>query len=308
VPAGITEILLPATAPPREGETIFYRPALLGRAKVHYVAAKEGVDVWLDRTLLLPLDADEVSWDGADDLGTAPQPDREPPAGAAFGPLPAAAAQPKSYAEWGRRFAESLYRTSTLELRAAPSVGLTARPGETEGEFVVRVREAVRERRDGAVEELRKKFAARIDASEGRERRAEERVARERSQASQQAMQAAISVGATVFGALFGRKTFSASSVGRATTAARGMSRTMREREDVGSAEGALEGARSKRAELEADLQREIDAITAAADPDRVTIATSQVKPRKADIVVEGVALCWVPSWAGPAGASRPAR
>ena len=57
-------------------------------------------------------------------------------------------------------------------------------------------------------------------------------MARESEQVSQQRLQTAISMGATLVGALFGRKSMSAS-IGRATTTARGVGRTMREREDV---------------------------------------------------------------------------
>ena len=71
---------------------------------------------------------------------------------------------------------------------------------------------------------------------EDRIRRAEERVAREQSQFQQQSVQTAISMGATVLGALFGRKLASAGTIGRATTAARGAGRAMREHEDVATA------------------------------------------------------------------------
>ena len=307
-PAGIKEAFLRATVPGQAGETIAYRPALLGRSKVHYIAAKERVDVWAERALLVSLDGDDVSWDGAEALEGAPEISTEPASGGAFDPLPAAAARAASYAAWGRGLAETLYRTAALELKSAPSLSLVAAPTEAEGDFAVRVRQALRERRDAAIEALRKKYAAKLETAEGQERRAEERVAREQSQASQQVMQTAISVGATVLGALFGRKTFSASNVGRATTAARGVSRTLRERGDIGTAEGSLESVKAKRAELEAELRKEIDALTAAGDPENLPLATVSVKPRKSDIVVEGVVLCWVPYWAGPGGSVRPAR
>jgi hypothetical protein len=307
-PSGIKEAFLRATLPAQAGETVAYRPALLGRSKVHYVAAKERVDVWADRALLVSLDGDEVSWDGAEALDGAPDLSTEPASGGAFDPLPAAASRAASYAAWGRGLAETLYRTAALELKTAPSLSLVSAPTETEGDFAVRVRQALRERRDAAIGALRKKYAAKLETAEDQERRAEEKVAREQAQASQQTMQTAISVGATVLGALFGRKTFSAGNVGRATTAARGVSRTLREREDIGTAQGSLESVKAKRAELEAELQKEIDAVTAAGDPEGLPLSTVSVKPRKSDIVVEGVVLCWVPYWAGPGGASRPAR
>jgi hypothetical protein len=304
----VKEAFLRATVPAQAGEAISYQAALLGRSKVHYVAAKERVDVWADRALLASLDGEDVSWDGAETLEGVADLSAEPAAGSGFDPLPADASRAASYATWGRGLAESLYRTAALDLKSAPGVALVATPGENEGDFSVRVRQALRERRDAAIDALRKKYAAKLDAAQGQEQRAQDKLAREQSQASQQAMQTAISVGATVLGALFGRKTFSASNVGRATTAARGVSRTLRERGDIGAAEGSLESVRAKRGELEAELQKEIDGVTAAADPGAVPLSTVSIKPRKSDIVVEGVVLCWVPYWTGPGGTSRPAR
>ncbi len=49
-------------------------------------------------------------------------------------------------------------------------------------------------------------------------------------------MGAAVSIGATIFGALLGRKAVSASTLGRATTAARGMGRVGKESQDVARA------------------------------------------------------------------------
>jgi hypothetical protein len=308
VPSEVKEAFLRPSTAAQPGDTLGYRAALLGRSKVHYVAAREKVDVWRDRALLASLDEDQAFWEQAEVLETAPEIATEPAPGATFDPLPPAASRAKSYADWGRGLAEALYRTATLELRSAPSLGLVAKPGETEGDFTVRVRDALRERRDAAIDALRKKYAQKLDAASGSEHRAEDRVAREQSQASQQTMQTAISVGATLLGALFGRKTFSASNVGRATTAARGMSRTLRERGDIGAAQGSLDEARAKHAELETELRKEIDAVSEASAPERVAITSASIKPRKSDIVVEGVVLCWVPYWAGPGGASRPAR
>ena len=67
-------------------------------------------------------------------------------------------------------------------------------------------------------------------------------MARESEQSSQQKLQAAVSIGATLVGALFGRKAISVGTLGRATTAARGMSRTMKEAGDVAAGLGIGRG------------------------------------------------------------------
>jgi hypothetical protein len=132
-------------------------------------------------------------------------------------------------------------------------------------------------------------------------------VAREQAQASQQTMQTAISVGASVLGALFGRKTLSVGNIGRATTAARGVGRTLKERDDVSGASAGADAVRQKVAALEAELQDEIKDLTDAYDLEKVSVQSATIKPRKSDITVDGIALAWVPWWRGDGGA-RPAR
>ena len=97
-----------------------------------------------------------------------------------------------------------------------------SRPGETEGQFRVRLQESPRAVRDAASEKLRQKYAPRLAALQERIRRAEQAREREAEQATQAELQTAISFGATLLGAFIGRKAVSVSTVGRATTACAG--------------------------------------------------------------------------------------
>jgi hypothetical protein len=308
VPAGVKEAFVPWRGAAAAGEKLVYRPALLGIAKLHFVDAKAQVDTWGDASLLAPIADGDDLWDDAEDLGAKPELESSPDPKAAFDALPAAASQPKSYVAWSKDLAECLYRMKTLDLRRSPSLKLSAKAGESEGDFKVRVSQAAREARDAAVAALRGKYAAKLDTLTGQEQRASDRVAREQSQVQQQTIQTAISVGATVLGALFGRKTFSTSTLGRASTAARGVSRTLKEREDVGGANESLESVRARRTALEAELAAEVEKLTAVSDPAQLAIETTSVRPRKSDVTVEGVSLVWVPYWVGDGGSARPAR
>jgi hypothetical protein len=308
VPAGVKEAFIPWRGAAAPGERLVYRPSLLGTAKLHFVDAKAEVDAWADASLLAPIIDGAGLWDGAEDLGPKAELEAQPDAKGAFDVVPSAALQTKSYAAWSKDLGECLYRTKTLDLRRCAPFRLSAKNGESEGDFKVRVGQAAREARDAAIAALRQKYAAKLEAVAGREQRAADRVAREEGQVNQQTIQTAISVGATVLGALFGRKTWSTATLGRASTAARGVSRTLKEREDVGGATESLESVRARRAEIEAELQAEIQDVTAANDPERLAIETTSVRPRKSDVTVEGVSLVWVPYWVGGGGSARPAR
>ena len=64
----------------------------------------------------------------------------------------------------------------------------------------------------------------------------EQAVERESEQVTQQGLQTAISIGTTLIGVMLGRKAMTAATLGRATTAARGAGRVLKERQDVGRA------------------------------------------------------------------------
>ena len=101
-------------------------------------------------------------------------------------------------------------RAERLTLFSAPSAKLTSRAGETERDFRLRLAQAARESRDAAVEKLRASYAAKSRAARrSASQTAEEGVSREQDQASQQQTQTMVSFGATVLGALLGRKAVS---------------------------------------------------------------------------------------------------
>ncbi len=298
-PAGGERPLVPPDVPERflaaRGAPVLYRPALLGTCKLHYVDAKAGLDVWEDVAAVARLGADVPPdpWEKADlsapgglDLVKAPDP------GASFAPLPAEAARPKSYPAWSKKLADSMYRSRSLTLQRCPALGLVSKPGESDGDFRIRVDESDRERRDAGVEALRKKYAPRLATLQEQIRRAEEREARERGQYQQQSVQTAISLGATLLGAFLGRKAVSVGTLGRAATTARSATRAASEKQDIDRAAQGVEATKQRLA----DLQSQFDAETAtlAAGGDRAAIESVTVRPRKSDLAVEGVVLLWV--------------
>ncbi|HVH19247.1 MAG TPA: ATP-binding protein, partial [Myxococcota bacterium] len=108
----------------------------------------------------------------------------------------------------------------------------------------------------------------------------------------------------TLVGALFGRKLGSATNVGRATTAARGVSRAARERGDIARAEERSEDLRAELVALEAELARDTASLDAGGGDPAVT--RLEIAPRKSDLDVERVSLVWLPCAVGADGRDEP--
>ncbi|MDH4251833.1 MAG: ATP-binding protein, partial [Nitrospira sp.] len=288
-----------------EGSELVYAPMLLGSSQIRFSDSKSGIDSTQDVTVLAPI-ADgpvAVDWDKATaaELAVADF-ERDPEEAAQFLALPASASKAKSYSDWSKDFGGWLFRTQKVELFKSPSTKEVSKPEESERDFRVRLQQTGREQRDKGAETLRQKYASKIATLQDRIRRAE--LAKEKQQAESRSsqVQAAISVGASILGAFLGRKTISASNIGRATTAVRSAGRVMKESKDVGAAEENVAALQQQLADLEAQFRSESEALAAATDPLNEKLETISIKPTKANIAVKLVALAWTPHWRDESG------
>jgi hypothetical protein len=299
LPPEVSQYFIPVRSEAPAGASLTYHPMVLGAAEIHYSKAKS-VDLSQELTLLANIEEGPVAvdWDHATAVDLPVQ-DLEgaPVDGAGFANLPAAAGKAKNYDSWRKDFAGWIYRNQKVELFESPSLDLISNPGESERDFRVRLQQLGREKRDEAVEKLRQKYAPKIATLEEKRRRAEQAVAREAEQAQGQKVQTAISFGATLLSSFFGRKTVSLSTLGRATTAARSVSKTMKESSDVGRAQETVEAVNQQLADLDAQLKAETEAIQQGGDPQTEELEKVNLKPTKANISVKLLSLVWAPQW-----------
>jgi hypothetical protein len=299
LPPEVSQYFIPVRGEATGGAVLTYQPMVLGAAEIHYSKSRT-IDLSQNLTVLANIGDGPIAldWDQAT-IVDLPVQDLEgaPGDGAQFGELPAAASKAKNYDAWKKDFAGWLYRNQKLELLESPSLDLVSNPGESEGDFRVRLQQLNREKRDAAVEKLRQKYAPRVAALEERKRRAEQTVAREAEQSSAQKVQTAISFGATLLSSFMGRKSLSLSTLGRATTAARGVSRSMKEAGDVTRAQETVEAVDQQMADLDAQLKAETEAIQQADDPQKEQLETVSLKPTKSNIAVKLATLVWAPYW-----------
>ncbi|MGH9428104.1 MAG: ATP-binding protein, partial [Terriglobia bacterium] len=270
LPPGVPQQFVPLRSVRPVGATLVYQPMLLGSAKVRFVDSKQRVDLVQGLTILAPISDGviAVGWDNAMNAAFDLQDlEQMPSEGAQFGNLPTAAGKIKSYEEWTKEFGGWIYLTQKVDIFKSPSTKEVSQPGELERDFRVRLQQAGREQRDKGAELLRQKYAPKITTLQDRIRRAEQAKERQQAESRSSQMQAAISVGASILGAFLGRKTISATNIGRATTAIRGAGRAIKESKDVVQAEENVSALQQQLADLEAQFKTETDALAAATDP-----------------------------------------
>jgi hypothetical protein len=291
LPPDIRQYFGPAPGPAR------LTPMLVGVADVQFSDVKAGVDETRAVIALTPLDAGPITVDWTKareapfelaDLSS------EAPAGARFAELPPAAQKAKSYADWTKAFTAWVSRDQSLDLLRSPRYGLVSRLGESDRDFRARVTQTARERRDDAVARVRQKYAPKVTQLQERLRRAEQAVQREQEQAAGSKVQTALSFGTTLLGAMFGRRAVSAGTLGRATTAARGVQRSRKEAQDVVRAQENVKALAEQIKELEASLQADVAGVEDAHGAGHEALETISLKPKRGGVHVRLVALVWV--------------
>ncbi|MBP1604376.1 MAG: hypothetical protein H6Q09_1548, partial [Acidobacteria bacterium] len=291
--AGVVERFLHAPRGRKAGAVI-YQPHIGAKVRARFVDAKAGMDAWESWYYLAPIGADGPDWAAAEVLpDPGPEFDEGPADDAQFTEPPASALSSRSHKSWSAALEDHVYRNASLNVMSCPALKMVGAPGGTEGEFRARIALALREKRDDAVDTLRKKYESKIAALEDRARRADQKVDREKAQASSETMSSALSVGGSLLGALFGGRRSSALS--KVSTAARRAGRVSKERADVTHAEADAQAFRDQIESLEKDLQAEIEALESEHDPHAVRVETVPVRPRKGDITVTDLALVWRP-------------
>jgi hypothetical protein len=272
-----------------------YRPALYARAAVYYDDRKLSIAREEQARVLLELapQTQSIDWKAArpadfDEtqlvFSAAPQ--------ASFAALPRLATQPRNYGTFGKQLVQLLYQEARLKLFQHRALKLCSTPEEDERAFMLRVQQAVRERRDEASEALRRKYAPKVAALEQRVQRAKERIARENAEAQEAQVSGWLSVGSSLLGAFTGRK---ASALGKAASGARALSRMKKQGLDVQHAEGTLESLQADKTELEAAFEGDLAVLHAEIDQLAAGIEPLELAPKKSNIRVETLELVWIP-------------
>ena len=284
--------------PPTSDGALLYNAVVLGVADVSFANAKLGVTE--QRRVMLMTSVDDgpiaLEWDAAERVALEPSVlEQRPHDGAAFGALPVVATKAKNYAVWSKTLQRWVVANETVTLFKSAAFKATSQPGESVGQFRVRLQVMAHETRDAKIEVLRGKYTTRLSALQDKLRRAEQAVQREAQQASQAKMDTAISLGGAILGAIFGRGKVGVGTLGKVATATRGAGRAAQQAGDVTRAQESVEAVRQQYADLDARLQAEVDALGAAYDAQREALEEVVVKAKAADVHVQLCALLWVP-------------
>ncbi len=294
MPADVPVVFLPVRERAPGGTELVYHPSVLGSARVAFADTKLRLSEVQTKTLLARIDEGPlaVDWEGCLEVEVPLNDMERGQQGKATFVLPPSAVTAKNLATWKRDLSAWLYANYALDLLRSPSTGVVSQLGESEKEFRLRLMQAAREKRDKAVDDLRKKYTPKVATLQERLRKAQQAVEREKEQARSQGLNTAVSIGSTLLGAFTGRKV-----TGRITSAMRQVGRTTNSRGDIERAQESVEAVQQQMADLQAQFDHEVAAVESTLDVQTETLESVSIRPKKSDITLQLVALAWAPYW-----------
>lgn len=298
IPADVEQQFVEPKRRINSGERLVYRPALMARGQLHYVRTSWKTDKWEERTFLAQINDDQTPdevWEQSEEvlenLDLYSSADDE----AEFAKLPVDMQKARNYKRWEKEFKEFLYRDLPLKLQKCAELKMFSEPGETKGDFRVRLEQMVSERRDEETDKLRKRYASKFSTLRDRIRRAEDKVEKEQEDYKASRMNSVLSVGTSIMGALLGRKTISATNARRAQSSMRSFGRSSKAKGDIERAKDSLEDLHVKFEDLESEFKIEVEKLEQKLSVENLEFEELSLAPRKSDLSIEQFSVVWLP-------------
>jgi hypothetical protein len=298
LPEGTAEYFIVSDISP---DALCYVPAILRSAVVNFDDAKRKIDGTSRVTLVNPLDPNgqRVIWDKFVDIPRdvdLAKWSSNPSDGAEFAELPGAAQKSTTYTSIKKDYTDWVYANHFLEVSYSPLLEAYSNPGEKVDEFKARITQTARELRDKAVEELREKAAKTVKALEAKATKAQLKLDTQKQQASSAKLSAAVSIGTSILGAFFGRK----SKMGAVGSLMKGStvttaSRVMREGQEAAAAEAELVALHQEMEELNKTVEDETQKLRDQYDPTTIALETFKLTPTKTRIQPDAIGILWLP-------------
>ena len=215
----------------------------------------------------------------------------KPKDGLKFSELPSFIAGAKNFKNYERDLKEFIYRNEKMTQYSA--FGITSNFGESKEEFFVRLSDKANEILENETEKILARFNTQKARIETQIRRAEERVAKEKSDVTAKGLDTLMSIGTAVLGGLFGSRSSAATKIGKTVTAAKNAGKVLTERNQAKAAEENLEVLLNELDELTQKCEDEIANLKEQYDVKSIKIDEKEIAPKKTDIFGEKIVLVW---------------
>ncbi|MCS6871590.1 MAG: DUF87 domain-containing protein [Anaerolineae bacterium] len=273
---------------------LLYRPVLFAQVAVRYLDRKSGAEAEQHWAFHVPdvQIAGFVRWSqhqapyvDLDDLSS------EPHSEAAYGAPSPGLTDAKRMRALRSEVIDFVARSAALVLPYNSVLDIYGKPGESHSEFVNRISQIARERRDAEIDAATARAEKLFADLEARLRRAEQRLQAEKSALDELRREDLYTTGEAVMSLLRGRTSYTLSRVSRA----RRFKKQSQER--MSAAEQEIQQIEDQ---IEAEQQRLENTLQEINEKWRKiaqTVEEYRIKPFKKDVALEAFGIGWVPLW-----------
>jgi hypothetical protein len=278
----------PATA---QSAGILYQPVLVAQASVSFVNRRYNLDheVWQTAVVPEPDRRGVVRWqDYESEAIDSRQLDRAPVLDARFRMLETPLDDAKSMTAMKNDFADWIYRSLEVKVKANETLKIYAGPNITEQEFAKQCAAAAKEASDAESKKVAEQYERKMDALEDKLKREERELADDEAEYSQRKQEEAVTHAETLF-SLFSKRRRSVSS----SMTKRRM--TAKAKADVEESKDQIEDFQKEIAALEKEAEEALADIQAKWEATAQEISAIPVTPTKSSINVSLFGVAWLP-------------
>lgn len=278
---------------------LIYEPAILGRAIINFVDRRKNIDEEIKKTLLGHFNSSlsGPDWEQAEKLSYELEelsnvPDKIETNNGGFASIPERANNSKEIDKIAKDFINWLYRNMELELRKHKKLNIFQHPNENVRDFIIRLQQAARERRDEEIDKLNDKHSKQIDRLRNKLRKLERELSSDEAEYEARKREEMLGIGGTVIGVLMGRRPTSAG-----TTISRRRRMSTKAKMDVEETKEDIVELKKDIDDLEKELKEVTSEISGRWENIGDEIIIEKIRPRRTDIQLQLMALGWVPFW-----------
>ncbi len=295
----------PSGEPP-QAQTL-YRPALVGQARVAFLARKYNLSC--EQILTVRIDEMKrrglVRWEQyvttPVDLDVLSQ---TPPAGAQFDSLDNLAIEDAKFVSGLEAdFTEWIYRTQTMTVRAHEDLEVAVGPDVSEEDFAEKVMDAAAERKEAEVDEVREKYEQKLDKLEARLKKETLEYEEDKQELNHRRMEEVGKGIENVIGLIGGRRRSISTSLTKRRMTGKAKSDLEASEQDIAAVEAEMDA-------LEKDLAEELQDVSDRWDDALDDVTEIPIAPYKKNIFIEVFGLVWLPYYVfeeGDEGLTAPA-
>jgi hypothetical protein len=276
-----------------------YKPTIFGIGIVRFLNSKQSIDKQIEKSLIIEdlYGTSFIDWKTAKHsllghtelLNTKDQvSDKE----SFFELTPELANSPADFKKLSKGLKDFLYYNSVLKLKMNEDLEVIQHPEESDRDFQIRLLHRSREKRDIEVDKLKEKYAKKLDKLEDKLSKLKFDLADDEAEYKARKREELVGAGESVLSIFMGSRRTS-----RATTIARRRRMTSKAKRKADETKEDITRIKDDISELEAELKKAVDQIVEKYEKVSEDLNMKEIKPRRADVRINLIALAWKPIW-----------